>query len=99
LQEHRDAWQMRGMSITATSQIAQLPAIKQARPKYQDNHSQALQAVLTGLDRALQAFFRRVKALEAPMVPVTSPLAAHTSCRCRSVDTRNRYAGAILLDE
>src|SRR5690348_6573398 len=41
--------------------IAQLPAIKDVRPEYRDIHSQVLQDVLTRLDRAFQAFFRRVK--------------------------------------
>jgi hypothetical protein len=36
--------------------------ITQAQPEYQDNHSQGLQVVLTGLDRAVHAFFRRVMA-------------------------------------
>src|SRR5690348_7560571 len=62
LQERRDAWQKCGVSITAASQSAQLPAIKEARPEYRDMHSQVLQDVLTRLDRAFQAFFRRLKA-------------------------------------
>src|SRR5260221_1355441 len=62
LQERRDAWRMRGVSLTAASQSAQLPEIKEVRPEYHDLHSQVLQDVLTRLDRAFQAFFRRVKA-------------------------------------
>src|SRR5215472_14835406 len=69
LQERRDAWQQCGVSITAAEQSAQLPAIKDVRPKYRDIHSQVLQEVLTRLDRAFQAFFRRVKAGEAPGYP------------------------------
>src|SRR5215469_2498947 len=42
LQERRDAWQMRGVSITAASQSAQLPAIKAVRPEYCDIHSQGV---------------------------------------------------------
>jgi hypothetical protein len=33
---------------------------KEARPEYHDIHSQVLEDVLTRLDRAFQAFFRRV---------------------------------------
>src|SRR5215469_13440035 len=62
LQERRDAWQKCGVSVTAASQSAQLPAIKEVRPEYHDVHSQVLQDVLTRLDRSFQAFFRRVKA-------------------------------------
>jgi putative transposase len=69
LQERRDAWQKCGVSITAASQSAQLPAIKEVRPEYRDLHSQVLQDVLTRLDRAFQAFFRRVNAGETPGYP------------------------------
>jgi putative transposase len=69
LQERRDAWQKCGVSITAASQSAQLPAIKEVRPDYRDVHSQVLQDVLTRLDRAFQAFFRRVKDGETPGYP------------------------------
>src|SRR5215469_13761162 len=69
LQERRDAWQRCGISITAASQSAQLPAIKEVRPEYRDVHSQVLQDVLTRLDRAFAAFFRRVKAGEATGYP------------------------------
>jgi putative transposase len=69
LQERHDAWQKCGVSITAASQSAQLPAIKDVRPEYREVHSQVLQDVLTRLDRAFQAFFRRVKAGETPGYP------------------------------
>jgi putative transposase len=69
LQERRDAWRMRAVSITAASQSAQLPAIKEVRPEYRDIHSQVLQDVLARLDRAFQAFFRRVHADEKPGYP------------------------------
>src|SRR5258707_14975109 len=65
-QERRDAWRMRGVSLTAASQSAQLPEIKEVRPEYHDINSQGLQDVLTRLDRAFPAFFRRVTAGEAP---------------------------------
>ena len=69
LQERREAWQKCGVSITAASQSAQLPEIKDVRPEYHDVHSQVLQDVLTRLDRAFKAFFRRVKAGETPGYP------------------------------
>jgi putative transposase len=69
LQERRDAWQRCGVSLTVASQSAQLPEIKDVRPEYHDIHSQVLQDVLTRLDRAFQAFFRRVKAGETPGYP------------------------------
>ena len=61
LQERRDAYRMAGTSIRCYEQITQLPAIKEERPEYADIHSQVLQDVLRRLDKAMQAFFRRVK--------------------------------------
>src|SRR5260221_1027793 len=66
LQGRRDAWQKCGVSLTAATQSAQLPVIKEVRPEYRDIHSQVLQDVLTRLDRAFQAFFRRMQAGETP---------------------------------
>lgn len=69
LEERREAWRKRGVSITMAGQSAQLPDIKEVRPEYRDVHSQVLQDVLTRLDRAFQAFFRRFKAGEKPGYP------------------------------
>jgi putative transposase len=69
LTERREAWQKCRASITAASQSAQLPEIKDVRPEYREVHSQVLQDVLTRLDRAFQAFFRRVKNGEKPGYP------------------------------
>lgn len=69
LQERRDAYRMAGISLSAASQMAQLPEIKKLRPEYKDIGSQVLQDVIQRLDRAYQAFFRRVKAGEAPGFP------------------------------
>jgi putative transposase len=69
LQERRDAWQKCHKSITRAHQSAELPAIKDVRPEYHDVHSQVLQDVLTRLNRAFQAFFRRVEKGEQPGYP------------------------------
>jgi len=69
LQERRDAYRMAGKSLSFAAQSSQLPAVKDARPEYRDIHSQTLQDVLHRLDRAYQAFFRRVKAGAAPGYP------------------------------
>jgi putative transposase len=61
LHERRDAWQMRGVSITAAGQSAHLPDSNEVRQEYCDLHSQVVQEVLARLDRAFAAFFRRVK--------------------------------------
>jgi putative transposase len=69
LQERRDAWQKCQKSLTVAHQSTELPEIKDVRPEYHDGHSQVLQDVLTRLDRAFQAFFRRVQAGEQPGYP------------------------------
>src|SRR5258707_3648027 len=69
LEERREAWRMSRVNITMAGQSAQLPDIKPERPEYQDIHSQVLQDVLARLDRAFQAFFRRVKHGETPGYP------------------------------
>ena len=69
LQERRDAWYKCHKTITCAHQSAQLPQIKAVRLEYQNVHSQVLQDVLTRLDRAFVAFFRRVQAGEKPGYP------------------------------
>ncbi|HZU00157.1 MAG TPA: transposase [Ktedonobacteraceae bacterium] len=69
LQERRDAYQMCGISVSYRMQADQLPAIKKLREEYSDIHSQVLQDVLKRLDKAFQAFFRRVMNGEKPGYP------------------------------
>lgn len=69
LQEWRDAYRMRGVSVNYYDQANQLSAIKEVRPEYKDIHSQVLQDVLKRLDKARQAFYRRVKAGQTPGHP------------------------------
>jgi len=69
LQERRDAYKMCGVSVSYPMQAEQLPAIKKQREEYQDIHSQVLQDVLKRLDKAFQAFFRRVMNGETPGYP------------------------------
>jgi len=69
LQERREAWQKCGVGVTLAQQSAQLPEIKEARPEYRDINAQVLQDVLTRLDRAFQAFFRRIHEGKTPGYP------------------------------
>jgi putative transposase len=69
LQERRDAYKLCGKNISFTEQSAQLPDIKVARPEYAAIYSQVLQDVLHRVDKAYQAFFRRVKAGQRPGYP------------------------------
>src|SRR5262252_9074149 len=93
LQERRDAWQQCGVSVTVAGQSAQLPDIKAVRPEYRDIHSQVLQDVLTRLDRAFQAFFRRVKNGETPGYPHFHSANRYDSCTYKQV---GEHGGARL---
>src|SRR5262245_33572379 len=69
LEERKRAWEQCRISVTFAMQSAQLPGIKEARTDYRDLNAQVLQAVLHRLDKAFQAFFRRVTAGEHPGYP------------------------------
>lgn len=69
LQERRDAYRMAGKSLSYYDQQAELPAVKVARPEYWQIANCVLQDVVRRLDRAFQAFFRRVKTGEKPGYP------------------------------
>jgi len=92
LQERREAWQQCGVSVTLAGQSAQLPAVKEVRPEYYEIHSQVLQDVLTRLDRAFQAFFRRVKAGETPGYPRFQGANRYTSF------TYKQFGNGAMLD-
>lgn len=49
------------MTVTRYQQDKYLPEIKEVRPEYFEVYSQVLQDVLKRLDKAYQAFFRRIK--------------------------------------
>jgi putative transposase len=66
LGERREAWRMRGISVNYYQQKAELPDIREALPEYGEVNSQVLQDVVLRVERAFQAFFRRVKAGERP---------------------------------
>lgn len=69
LEEWKAAWEKCSVSVSFAMQSAQLPGIKEVRPDYHDVNAQVLQDVLHRLDKAFQAFFRRLKAGERPGYP------------------------------
>src|SRR5215211_8698694 len=63
LQERREAWRMRRVSISYGDQSAQLKEIRAADPDGQGRHSfTAQQQTLRRLGRTFGAFFKRVRA-------------------------------------
>jgi putative transposase len=91
LEARRDAWQKCSVSITLAGQSAQLPDIKEVRPDYRDIHSQVLQDVLARLDRAFQAFFRRIREGQTPGYP-----RFHCAARYNSFTYKQFGNGATL---
>jgi putative transposase len=69
LQERRDAWRIGKVRVTYSQQAEQLPEIKEIRSEYRDIYSQVLQDTLRRVDKAFDAFFRRLKAGEKPGYP------------------------------
>lgn len=69
LQERIEAYRKASISISYYDQQNALPSIKQFRPELVELGSHALQETLRRLDRAFQAFFRRVKAGQSPGFP------------------------------
>jgi putative transposase len=69
LQERRDAYRVSKTSINYHAQAIQLPEIKTVRDDMRGLHSQVLQDVLKRLEKAFDAFFRRVKTNEKAGFP------------------------------
>jgi helix-turn-helix protein len=67
--ERREAWRMRGVSVTYYQQKAELPSIKVAMPEYAEVHSQVLQDVVLRVEHAYQGFFQRIKDGGTPGYP------------------------------
>jgi putative transposase len=69
LEERREAWRMGRHRITYYDQSPQLKEIRAADPSYLRWSFECERSALRRLDRAFQAFFRRVKAGEKPGYP------------------------------
>jgi putative transposase len=69
LQERREAWRLRGNSVSYGDQSAQLKEIRKLRPDVAAWSFSSQQATLRRLNRAFAAFFRRVKAGQTPGYP------------------------------
>jgi len=69
LEERTEAYRMSKVTITYNQQAKELLEIKELRPEYNDIHSQVLQDTLRRVEKAMQNFFRRVKAGEKAGYP------------------------------
>jgi REP element-mobilizing transposase RayT len=69
LEQRKSAYERCGVTLSASQQQAELPDLTAAFPASAAMHSPVLQEVLTRLDHAFQAFFRRLKGGEKPGYP------------------------------
>jgi putative transposase len=69
LEHLKTAYERCHVSVTRYGQEAELKDIRAEFPEYADIHSHVLQDVLARLDKAFQAFFRRLKSGETPGYP------------------------------
>ena len=69
LAERKTAYQERGETIGKYEQLRQVKERKATNPWAKNVHSHVLQTVVQDLDKAFDAFFRRVKAGETPGYP------------------------------
>lgn len=69
LQERRDAWRMNRIHVTCFDQIKQIPDIRRLNIDYLDIQARSIHQTLRQLDKAFNAFFRRLKSGENPGFP------------------------------
>jgi putative transposase len=69
LAERQDAYEQRGETISKYQQLRRVKEVRATNPYAKDVNSHVLQVVVADLDKAFQAFFRRVKAGETPGYP------------------------------
>ena len=79
LEQRKTAYERCGVSLSRYTQEAELKELRAAFPEYAEVHSQVLQDVVQRVDRAFQAFFRRVKAGETPGYPDSTDALAITA--------------------
>ena len=69
LAERNDAWEKEQRSVGRYEQLAKVKDYRRGNPFAAQVHSHILQVTTTDLDKAFQAFFRRVEAGEKPGYP------------------------------
>lgn len=73
LAERRDCWELGGHSVNKYGQMSRLPELKTLDERFARVNAQVLQDVVKRLDKAFEAFFRRVKSGEKPGYPRFKP--------------------------
>jgi putative transposase len=97
LEHRKTAYERCHVSITRYGQEAELKDIRAAFPEYADIHSHVLQDVLARLDKAFQAFFRRLKAGETPGYPRFRSRSRYNSLTYKEVGNGARLDNGFLV--
>ena len=84
LEERKTAWERCQVSVSYYQQKAELPELKAACHEYAEVNEQMLQDVILRVERAYQAFFRRLQAGEQPGYPRFQGATATTASPTRS---------------
>jgi hypothetical protein len=92
LEERKTAWERCRISVTYYQQKAELPDLKATCLEYAEINAQVLQDVILRVERAFQAFFRRLKAGEKPGYPRFQGRNRYNSF------TYPQYGGGAVLD-
>ena len=92
LQERRDAYRMTGTSISLYQQMVELTGIRQDSFEWAALDVNLGRGVLRRLDRAMNAFFRRVKGGEAPGFPRFKPVS-----RFRCIELAQPRPGMVKI--
>jgi putative transposase len=92
LEQRKTAWERCGVSVSYYQQKAELPDLKAACPAYAEINAQVLQEVILRVERAFQAFFRRVTAGETSGYPRFQGRTRYHSF------TYPQYGGGAVLD-
>ena len=69
LSERKWTYELQGRSVTKNEQLRQVKHYKATFPQAQQVHSHVLQTAAADVDKAFQAFFRRIQAGEKPGYP------------------------------
>jgi putative transposase len=69
LEQRRDAWRTRRLSVTHRQQYAQLTELRQSDPRIASIYRELVDAALHKVDLAFAAFFRRIREGEKPGFP------------------------------
>jgi putative transposase len=97
LEQRKTAFERCGVSLSRYGQEAELKDIRAEMPEYADIHSHVLQDVLTRLDKAFQAFFRRIRVGQTPGYPRFHGRARYNSFTYKEVGNGARLDNGFLV--